>query len=49
MCLRTSMPKDSTSVTRISWKRSTVRPGKWSASPKIRREQAKSGPMTVFR
>ena len=44
-----SMPRDRTSVTRMSRKRSAVRPGNWSASPKISRETGKSSPMTVFR
>ena len=37
-------------VTRISWKRSTVRPGNWSASPKITRQAVRSaGSSTVLR
>ena len=44
--LRRSMPRESICVTSMSPKRSTVTPGRPSASPKMSRQASKSPPMT---
>ncbi|MPM67130.1 hypothetical protein SDC9_114047 [bioreactor metagenome] len=47
--LRCSMPTERVWVTSTSPKRSTVRPGRLSASPNTSRQQSASGPITRLR